>query len=151
MKKKTRNGKALTLLLGLFLSSLMFSCETINKSKTEDMFSRETKIFYWYADSLNINIPNEKHTFFLVPDYSCSGCVVKTIDVLFPETDSSTLITTPYIAQNYIGQIDDNVIIDSVSLINKLNWEHRNIIEIKTKENKVVFAKSYSSDELVGF
>lgn len=122
MKKKTRNGKALTLLLGLFLSSLMFSCETINKSKTEDMFSRETKVFYWYADSLNINIPNEKHTFFLVPDYSCSGCVVKTIDVLFPETDSSTLITTPYIAQNYIGQIDDNVIIDSVSLINKLNW-----------------------------
>ena len=151
MKKKTRNGKALTLLLGLFLSSLMFSCETINKSKTEDMFSRETKVFYWYADSLNINIPNEKHTFFLVPDYSCSGCVVKTIDVLFPETDSSTLITTPYIAQNYIGQIDDNVIIDSVSLINKLNWEHRNIIEIQTKENKVVFAKSYSSDELVGF
>lgn len=149
MKKKTRNGKALTLLLGLFLSSLMFSCETINKSKTEDVFSRETKIFYWYADSLNINIPNEKHTFFLVPDYSCSGCVVKTIDVLFPKTDSSTLITTPYIAQNYIGQIDDNVIIDSVSLINKLNWEHRNIIEIKTKENKVVFAKSYSSDELV--
>ena len=151
MKKKTRNGKALTLLLGLFLSSLMFSCETINKSKTEDMFSRETKVLYWYADSLNINIPNEKHTFFLVPDYSCSGCVVKTIDVLFPETDSSTLITTPYIAQNYIGQIDDNVIIDSVSLINKLNWEHRNIIEIQTKENKVVFAKSYSSDELVGF
>lgn len=151
MKKRTRNGKALTLLLGLFLSSLMFSCETINKSKTEDMFSRETKIFYWYADSLNINIPNEKHTFFLVPDYSCSGCVVKTIDVLFPETDSSTLITTPDIAKNYIGQIDDNVIIDSVSLINKLNWEHRNIIEIQTKENKVVFAKSYSSDELVGF
>lgn len=151
MKKKTRNGKALTLLLGLFLSSLMFSCETINKSKAEDMFSRETKVFYWYADSLNINIPNEKHTFFLVPDYSCSGCVVKTIDVLFPEIDSSTLITTPYIAQNYIGQIDDNVIVDSVSLINKLNWEHRNIIEIKTKENKVVFAKSYSSDELVGF
>ena len=151
MKKRTRNGKALTLLLGLFLSSLMFSCETINKSKTEDMFSRETKVFYWYADSLNINIPNEKHTFFLVPDYSCSGCVVKTIDVLFPKTDSSTLITTPYIAQNYIGQIDDNVIIDSVSLINKLNWEHRNIIEIQTKENKVVFAKSYSSDELVGF
>lgn len=150
MKKRTRNGKALTLLLGLFLSSLMFSCETINKSKTEDMFSRETKVFYWYADSLNINIPNEKHTFFLVPDYSCSGCVVKTIDVLFPETDSSTLITTPYIAQNYIGQIDDNVIIDSVSLINKLNWEHSNIIEIQTKENKVVFAKSYSSDELVG-
>ena len=151
MKKRTRNGKALTLLLGLFLSSLMFSCETINKSKTEDMFSRETKVFYWYADSLNINIPNEKHTFFLIPDNSCSGCVVKTIDVLFPETDSSTLITTPYIAQNYIVQIDDNVIIDSVSLINKLNWEHRNIIEIKTKENKVVFAKSYSSDELVGF
>ena len=150
MKKKTRNGKALTLLLGLFLSSLMFSCETINKSKTEDMFSRETKVFYWYADSLNINIPNEKHTFFLVPDYSCSGCVVKTIDVLFPKTDSSTLITTPYIAQNYIGQIDDNVIIDTAGLINKLNWEHSNIIEIKTKENKVVFAKSYSSDELVG-
>lgn len=149
MKKKTRNGKALTLQLGLFLSSLMFSCETINKSKTEDMFSRETKVFYWYADSLNINIPNEKHTFFLVPDYSCSGCVVKTIDVLFPKTDSSTLITTPHIAQNYIGQIDDNVIIDSVSLINKLNWEHSNIIEIQTKENKVVFAKSYSSDELV--
>ena len=149
MKKRTRNGKALTLLLGLFLSSLMFSCETINKSKTEDMFSRETKVFYWYADSLNINIPNEKHTFFLVPDYSCSGCVVKTIDVLFPKTDSSTLITTPYIAQNYIGQIDDNVIIDSVSLINKLNWDHSNIIEIQTKENKVVFAKSYSSDELV--
>lgn len=149
MKKRTRNGKALTLLLGLFLSSLMFSCETINKSKTEDMFSRETKIFYWYADSLNINIPNEKHTFFLVPDYSCSGCVVKTIDVLFPKTDSSTLITTPYIAQNYIGQIDDNVIIDTAGLINKLNWEHSNIIEIQTKENKVVFAKSYSSDELV--
>jgi hypothetical protein len=113
------------------------------------MFSRETKVFYWYADSLNINIPNEKHTFFLVPDYSCSGCVVKTIDVLFPETDSSTLITTPYIAQNYIGQIDDNVIIDTAGLINKLNWEHSNIIEIQTKENKVVFAKSYSSDELV--
>ena len=150
MKKRTRNGKALTLLLGLFLSSLMFSCETINKSKTEDMFSRETKVFYWYADSLNINIPNEKHTFFLVPDYSCSGCVVKTIDVLFPKTDSSTLITTPYIAQNYIGQIDDNVIIDTAGLINKLNWEHSNIIEIQTKENKVVFAKSYSSDELVG-
>ena len=149
MKKKTRNGKALTLLLGLFLSSLMFSCETINKSKTEDMFSRETKIFYWYADSLNINIPNEKHTFFLVPDYSCSGCVVKTIDVLFPKTDSFTLITTPHIAQNYIGQIDDNVIIDTAGLINKLNWEHSNIIEIQTKENKVVFAKSYSSDELV--
>ena len=150
MKKRTRNGKALTPLLGLFLSSLMFSCETINKSKTEDVFSRETKVFYWYADSLNINIPNEKHTFFLVPDYSCSGCVVKTIDVLFPKTDSSTLITTPYIAQNYIGQIDDNVIIDTAGLINKLNWEHSNIIEIKTKENKVVFAKSYSSDELVG-
>ena len=100
MKKRTRNGKVLTLLLGLFLSSLMFSCETINKSKTDDMFSRETKVFYWYADSLNINIPNERHTFFLVPDNSCSGCVVKTIDVLFPETDSSTLITTPYIAQN---------------------------------------------------
>ena len=149
MKKRTRNGKVLTLLLGLFLSSLMFSCETINKSKTEDMFSRETKVFYWYADSLNINIPNERHTFFLVPDNSCSGCVVKAIDVLFPETDSSTLITTPYIAQNYIGQIYDNVIIDSVSLINKLNWEYSNIIEIKTKENKVVFAKSYSSDELV--
>ena len=150
MKKRTRNGKALTPLLGLFLSSLMFSCETINKSKTEDVFSRETKVFYWYADSLNINIPNEKHTFFLVPDYSCSGCVVKTIDVLFPKTDSSTLITTPYIAQNYIGQIDDNVIIDTAGLINKLNWEHSNIIEIQTKENKVVFAKSYSSDELVG-
>ncbi|MBR5780726.1 MAG: hypothetical protein IKY27_01930 [Bacteroidales bacterium] len=150
MKKKTRNGKALTLLLGLFLSSLMFSCETINKSKTEDVFSRETKIFYWYADSLNINIPNEKHTFFLVPDYSCSGCVVKTIDVLFPETDSSTLITTPRIAQRYIKEITDGIIIDTNGLVCNLNWDYYNIIEIQTKNNKVIFAKSYSSEEFVG-
>ena len=150
MKKKTRNGKALTLLLGLFLSSLMFSCETINKSKTEDMFSRETKIFYWYADSLNINIPNEKHTFFLVPDYSCSGCVVKTIDILFPETDSSTLITTPRIAQRYIKEITDGIIIDTNGLVCNLNWDYYNIIEIQTKNNKVIFAKSYSSEEFVG-
>lgn len=150
MKKKTRNGKALTLLLGLFLSSLMFSCETINKSKTEDMFSRETKIFYWYADSLNINIPNEKHTFFLVPDYSCSGCVVKTIDVLFPETDSSTLITTPHIAQRYIKEITDGIVIDTNGLVCNLNWDYYNIIEIQTKNNKVIFAKSYSSEEFVG-
>ena len=142
MKKRTRNGKALTLLLGLFLSSLMFSCETINKSKTEDMFSRETKIFYWYADSLNINIPNEKHTFFLVPDYSCSGCVVKTIDVLFPKTDSSTLITTPSIAQRYIKEITDGIIIDTNGLVCNLNWDYYNIIEIQTKNNKVIFAKS---------
>ena len=150
MKKRTRNGKALTLLLGLFLSSLMFSCETINKSKTEDMFSRETKIFYWYADSLNINIPNEKHTFFLVPDYSCSGCVVKTIDVLFPKTDSSTLITTPRIAQRYIKEITDGIIIDTNGLVCNLNWDYYNIIEIQTKNNKVIFAKSYSSEEFVG-
>ena len=150
MKKRTRNGKALTLLLGLFLSSLMFSCETINKSKTEDMFSRETKIFYWYADSLNINIPNEKHTFFLVPDYSCSGCVVKTIDVLFPKTDSSTLITTPSIAQRYIKEITDGIIIDTNGLVCNLNWDYYNIIEIQTKNNKVIFAKSYSSEEFVG-
>lgn len=150
MKKRTRNGKALTLLLGLFLSSLMFSCETINKSKTEDMFSRETKIFYWYADSLNINIPNEKHTFFLVPDYSCSGCVVKTIDILFPETDSSTLITTPRIAQRYIKEITDGIIIDTNGLVCNLNWDYYNIIEIQTKNNKVIFAKSYSSEEFVG-
>lgn len=150
MKRRTRNGKALTLLLGLFLSSLMFSCETINKSKTEDMFSRETKIFYWYADSLNINIPNEKHTFFLVPDYSCSGCVVKTIDVLFPKTDSSTLITTPRIAQRYIKEITDGIIIDTNGLVCNLNWDYYNIIEIQTKNNKVIFAKSYSSEEFVG-
>ena len=150
MKKRTRNGKALTLLLGLFLSSLMFSCETINKSKTEDMFSRETKVFYWYADSLNINIPNEKHTFFLVPDNSCSGCVVKTIDVLFPKTDSSTLITTPRIAQRYIKEITDGIIIDTNGLVCNLNWDYYNIIEIQTKNNKVIFAKSYSSEEFVG-
>ena len=150
MKKKTRNGKALTLLLGLFLSSLMFSCETINKSKTEDMFSRETKVFYWYADSLNINIPNEKHTFFLVPDYSCSGCVVKTIDVLFPQTENSTLITTPSIAQRYIKEITDGIIIDTNGLVCNLNWDYYNIIEIQTKNNKVIFAKSYSSEEFVG-
>ena len=150
MKKKTRNGKALTLLLGLFLSSLMFSCETINKSKTEDMFSRETKIFYWYADSLNIDIPAEKHTYFLIPDFTCSGCVVKTIDVLFPKTDSSTLITTPHIAQRYIKEITDGIIIDTNGLVCNLNWDYYNIIEIQTKNNKVIFAKSYSSEEFVG-
>ena len=150
MKKKTRNGKALTLLLGLFLSSLMFSCETTNKNKNEDVFSRETKIFYWYADSLNIDVPAEKHTYFLIPDITCSGCVVKTIDVLFPETDSSTLITTPRIAQRYIKEITDGIIIDTNGLVCNLNWDYYNIIEIQTKNNKVIFAKSYSSEEFVG-
>lgn len=150
MKKKTRNGKALTLLLGLFLSSLMFSCETINKNKNEDVFSRETKIFYWYADSLNIDVPAEKHTYFLIPDITCSGCVVKTVSVLFPQTENSTLITTPSIAQRYIKEITDGIVIDTNGLVCNLNWDYYNIIEIQTKKNKVIFAKSYSSEEFVG-
>ena len=147
MRRKTKNGKLARLLLGLFLSSMMISCETTDK-KNDDVFSKETKVFYWYADSLNINVPNEKHTYFLIPDISCSGCVDKTVNVLFPQTDSSTLITTPFIAERYIGNVNDYVIIDSVGLINKLNWELRNIIEIQTKDGKVIFAKSYSAEEL---
>jgi len=127
----------------------MLSC--VIGSKTDDAFAKETNIFYWYADSLNIDIPNEKHTYFLIPDLSCSGCVVKTVNVLFPQTDSSTLITTPDIAKRYIKEMKDGIIIDSNSLICNLNWEYYNIIEIQTKENKVIFAKSYSSEELVNY
>lgn len=147
MRRKIKNGKLARLLLGLFLSSLLISCETTNQ-KTDDAFSKETKVFYWYADSLNINVPNEKHTYFLIPDISCTGCIVKTVNVLFPQTDSSTMITTPLIAKRYIKKINDDMIIDSVGLINKLNWELRNIIEIKTKDGNVIFAKSYSAEEL---
>lgn len=147
MRRKIKNGKLARLLLGLFLSSLLIYCETTNQ-KTDDAFSKETKVFYWYADSLNINVPNEKHTYFLIPDISCTGCIVKTVNVLFPQTDSSTMITTPLIAKRYIKKINDDMIIDSVGLINKLNWELRNIIEIKTKDGNVIFAKSYSAEEL---
>lgn len=147
MRRKTKNGKLARLLLGLFLSSMMISCEMANRN-ADEAFARETKVFYWYADSLNIDVPSERHTFFLVPDISCSGCVVKTVNVLFPQTDSSTLITTPFIAERYIGNVNDYMIIDSVGLINKLNWELRNIIEIQTKDGKVIFAKSYSAEEL---
>lgn len=148
MKKKTRIGKVLTLLLGLSLNSLIVSCVT-NNNKTDDAFARETKIFYWYADSLNIDVPTEKHTYFLIPDISCSGCVVKTVNVLFPQTDSSTLITTPHIAERYIKEIKDGIIIDSNGLVCNLNWDYHNIIEIQTKDNKVIFAKSYSSEEFL--
>jgi hypothetical protein len=68
---------------------------------------------------------------------------------LFPQTDSSTLITTPHIAERYIKEIKDGIIIDSNGLVCNLNWDYHNIIEIQTKDNKVIFAKSYSSEEFL--
>ena len=152
--------------LGLFLISCMiFSCQS-NQEKPWDRYlqtqpeentfqdtipyARETKIWKAYTDSLKIDIPSQEYTYIIIPSASCGGCVSTAIYALFPESGTNTmLIVGEGIAEKYPQLYSkERVFVDTASLCDILNWEYGNIIEIKTKNKKVVHIKSYSTDEM---
>ena len=154
------------MLLGLFLiSSVIYSCQPRDTQPWEKYlnpeqeienqcdtisYARETKIFTAYTDSLKITIPEEDYTFIMIPSASCGGCVSSAIYVLFPNSgNNTTLIVSEKIAQEYTQLCEkERVVIDKTSLCDRLNWEYANIIEIKTKNKQVVYAKSYSTEKM---
>ena len=164
MKKTIRKMKKMP--LGLFLISCMiFSCQStqekpwdryLQTQSEENTFqdtipySRETKIWKAYTDSLKIDIPSQEYTYIIIPSASCGGCVSTAIYALFPESGPNTmLIVGEDIAEKYPQLYNqERVFVDTASLCDKLNWEYGNIIEIKTKNKQVIHAKSYTSDEM---
>ncbi len=152
--------------LGLFLiSCLIFSCQSKqekpwdrylqteqeeNTPQDTTPYCRETKIFTAYTDSLKIDVPSHEYTYFIIPSASCGGCVSTAIYVLFPESGTNTmLIVGEGIAEKYPQLYSkERVFVDTASLCDILNWEYGNIIEIKTKNKKVIHIKSYSADEM---
>ena len=152
--------------LGLFLISCMiFSCQStqekpwdryLQTQPEENTFqdtipyARETKIWKAYTDSLKIDIPSQEYTYIIIPSASCGGCVSTAIYVLFPESGTNTmLIVGEGIAEKYPQLYSkERVFVDTASLCDILNWEYGNIIEIKTKNKKVIHIKSYSADEM---
>lgn len=148
MKKTTVTTKILATLLGLCLISII-ACQT-DEFRQKEKFAHETKVFFWYADSIRVNVPEEHHSFILIPDASCKGCAKKAIDEWYPASENTTFIVTSNIAKSYCGNIINlhNIHIDTLGLINNLNWDLGNIIKIETEAQKVVFIKSYSVEEM---
>ena len=152
--------------LGLFLISCMiFSCQStqekpwdryLQTQPEENTFqdtipyARETKIWKAYTDSLKIDIPSQEYTYIIIPSASCGGCVSTAIYALFPESGPNTmLIVGEDIAEKYPQLYNqERVFVDTASLCDILNWEYGNIIEIKTKNKKVIHIKSYSAEEM---
>ena len=151
MKTKTATKQILIVLLGLCLISIII----IIISQTEGIsqkrkLARETKVFFWYADSINVKVPEEHHTFILIPDASCKGCVQAAINEWCNTLENTTFIVTGNIAKAFINDdsYQNNLHIDTMGLMNYLNWELGNIIRIETEAEKVVLTKSYSVDDM---
>ena len=110
----------------------------------------DTEVFFWYAEQINLNVPNSWHKYLIIPDVTCPGCAAATVKHLFNESDSNTLIVTLNIFEKYIKEdIKGDIVIDSASTVNNLNWDLGNVIELHTENGEVIFAKSYSSEELI--
>ncbi len=100
-------------------------------------------------EQMELPIPDRWHKYILIPSIVCSGCAKTAVNDLFYPSDSTTLIITAGIASLYLDpQAKGDIVIDTSALINTLNWDLGNVIELHTEKGEVLFAKSYTAEEL---
>lgn len=108
-------------------------------------------VFGWYMEQLGETIPNEPHTYILVPDMSCTGCrqtLIKEFTV--PHSEDTTLIVS-HDLQTHYDQVRNlhNTLADTAGLLNRLNWQYKNIIEVNTEKGEVVHIRDFTPEEIM--
>ena len=89
----------------------------------------DTDVFAWYADEMNICIPEAPHRFVIVPVASCGGCRAAVALYASHPDSSTTVIVSGKLAPMYVNT---TCMIDSACLCDRLNWNQANIVEIFT-------------------
>ena len=112
--------------------------------------SHEEQVFLHYMDVMGQTIPQEPHTFILVPNEACTGCkILSLLYAVIDESDTVTFFTT--VRQKEEKTLPDRpcIVIDSAGNIGKLNWKYHNITEIHTADGKIDWMRSYEADEVI--
>lgn len=118
----------------LFLSSLLMLITSCDRQSQHDL-----EVFNHILQKLNLSIPNQSHTFIIITKDGCTAC--KALSSAYARqnnSDTVTFITTPQLQQLYELGENPHVIIDSSASIDRLNWSLKGIIEVTTKEHKIV-------------
>lgn len=131
----------------LFLISIVLLLTACSRQPS---LTHEEKVFLHYIESMGIPIPNEPHTFILVPNEACKGC--KTLSLLcatLDDSDTVTFFTTSKLKEE--KQLPDriSIVIDTANIIGNLNWKYRNITEVHTNDGKIEWMRCYEADEVI--
>lgn len=135
----------------LFLISLGIAAifTSVFSSCTNKRLSHEEQVFMHYMDVMEQVIPDDAHTYILVPNEACKGC--KTLSLLYAaidQSDSVTFFTTSKQKEEKALPDRPCIIIDTANNMKRLNWSYHNITEVHTIGGKIDWIRSYEADEV---
>lgn len=105
----------------------------------------DKEVFLSYIEELDFKLSKGEQTVIIVPALSCVGC--RKVAVEYGEIkDNVTVIVSGRIASEFKNK---DVIVDTNSICDILNWEHFNIIEITALNGEIETIKSYDAKEII--
>ena len=98
----------------------------------------DKEVFLSYIEVLDFKLPKGEQTIIVVPTLSCVGC--RKVAVEYGEIkDNVTVIVSGNIASEFKNR---DVIVDTNSICDDLNWDHSNVIEITVSNGEIETIKS---------
>lgn len=105
----------------------------------------DKEVFLSYIEVLDFKLSKGEQTIIVVPTSSCVGC--RKVAVEYGEIkDNVTVIVSGNIASEFKNR---DVIVDTNSICDDLNWDHSNVIEITVSNGEIETIKSYDAKESI--
>ena len=105
----------------------------------------DKEVFLSYIEVLDFKLSKGEQTIIVVPTLSCVGC--RKVAVEYGEIkDNVTVIVSGNIASEFKNR---DVIVDTNSICDDLNWDHSNVIEITVSNGEIETIKSYDAKESI--
>lgn len=114
---------------------------------------RAAEIFSWYAEQIGLDIPKERHAYILVCEQACGGCIHEALQYCMRNcSDTLTCVTTVRVVNSHTygyAKGCECLYVDTVKLLDDLNWHYCNIIELHTENGRLVDIRDYATDEIM--
>lgn len=124
----------------LCLISFMIFLNACSKNKLSDK-----EVFLLYMEELDFKLPKGEHSVIILPTLSCVGC--REVAVNYgSKKDNVTVIVSGNIASEFKNR---DVIVDTNSICDDLNWDHYNVIEVTVSDGEIETIKSYDAKESI--
>ena len=105
----------------------------------------DKEVFLSYIEVLDFKLSKGEQTIIVVPTLSCVGC--RKVAVEYGEIkDNVTVRVSGNIASEFKNR---DVIVDTNSICDDLNWDHSNVIEITVSNGEIETIKSYDAKESI--
>jgi hypothetical protein len=113
---------------------------------------QKTAVFSYYLETAFADsIPDNSHTYIMIPSIGCKGCRIDALSVLHKEIIKSNAKNVTYIISPSVNLTDSLInpcefMVDKSGLIDRINLPISNIAILKTEKGKLISLVSIRSE-----